>query len=794
MAKQILINFKGTDNVTKTAKAVETSVKRVGAQSTIMGNQIAFSASKTNKHLTDLGSQLRYMSLVAGLAAAGAVSVAKSFITAARDMQDAQLKLGVFAVSQGVSMDAATQAAQNLYATGLIPLTDASTALSNLLATGMGLDKATKLTNTFLDAIVVAKESINDTFGDALVKATLGVRIFQERQIDATGINTRLDQVYRAHGKTINVVSTNLTNAQKWQAIYNFYMKEGARFTGAADLASQTLSGTMSKLSANFVIMKATLGNALLPAFGTLTEMLRSAAVHITQFAEKFPALASIVIVGTLALTVFVAVLAGLGALIPLVSSGFAGMAGIMGLFSAATLVATLKVVAITLAVGALVYLLLKVTGQWDKWTNTMKNLSQKILETINPMKKQGEEAAGMTAKMGKQIKKLQESIVLATRDFREGMAEWAKAHDETMKDLTKQVQDLDRAYKKTTDNIKKNFSDAMSSLTVDHARKTEDIQQQLAEEVSKGVWADQTKIRSLQKELKRENEDYAMAIAEKADNRDSDLKDEKATYDDKLSELQTRLAAELKLEQDNAKLVADARAWPILDEVEKRQRAYTERVQQLNDEIKEVRANATAEIAANDEVGDSIGGISNAMDVLAGKTQEPITKAQQLQIELDRAAARARLLGSAGYQAGNILKLTIQDLIDKYVKLGQTIYDAGLRADGLAGKIIDTLGGNVNRNISALGGFFSAAARQTGNFFSGLVGYANGGVVPGSPSTPVPIMAHGGETVIPYGKSAGAITININNPVVRDETDLRKIASMVSDVLTANQRFRHLT
>lgn len=885
MSKTILIDFKATDNVSKTAKTVENSVKRVGAQSTTMGSQMATSSQKATKHLTDLGSQLRYMSLVAGLAAAGAIAVAKSFITAAKDMQDAQLKLGVYAVSSGVSMDAATQAAQKLYSTGLIPLTDASTALSNLLATGMGLEKATKLTDTFLNAIVVGKESINDTFGEALVKATLGVRIFQERQIDATGINTQLNQVYKEYGKTINVVTTSMTNAQKWQAIYNFSMREGTRFTGAAELASQTLSGTMSKLSANMTIMKATLGASLVPAFSALSDMLRNAAAGITNFAQKFPAMSSIIIVGVLALTLTTAALAGLGAIIPLVTTGVKGLGKIFKLLNATSALVAGKIILITLAVGALVWGVLKLTGYWDKSMNAMKNLSQKIMETINPMKKQSVAVTEMNKKLAKQLKDIQQNIFLATRDFQEGMRKWADAHDKTISELTTDIKKLDKEYAKATKHIKDNFSNAMSSLQTDHARKTEDIQRQLAEEVSKGVWADQTKIRDLQRELKRENEDYSASIAEKATERDNDLVEEKDTYDEKLAELKKKLEAELKLETDNAELVRDARLWPILDEVKERRRAFTERITQLEDELAEANKTAAAEIASN-------GDISNSSNNMTTTATEAISKQKKLQTEINKTAERARVLSTSAGQAGLVLKLTVQELIDKYITLGQKIYEAGLKADGVWGKIIDTLGGNMNRNLSEIGTFMRTTVPD---FFSGLLGsdsapsasassapanqspalasaqtparikfptnslsfgssgstvsqlqqwlnkngysvgsvdgkygnatknavaqlqsslgttadgsygpntiskllskrpsgYRLGGVIPGSANTPVPIIAHGGETVLPAG--VAPVTININNPTVRDDSDIKKIADAVSAVLSSRQSFRHI-
>lgn len=788
MSKVILIDFKGTDNVSKTAKTVENSVKRVGAQSATMGSQVAASSSKANKHLTDLGSQLRYMSLVAGTAAYGVLSSAKSFVMAAKDMQDSQVKLGVYAVSQGESMDETAAAAQKLYQTGLIPLTDASTALSNLLATGMGLEKATNLTNTFLDAIVVGKESINDTYGEALVKATQGVRIFQERQIDATGINTRLNTVFKEYGDTINTTTADLTNAQRWQAIYNYYMKEGARFTGAAKLASETLSGTMSRLTANVTVMKAALGNALAPAFGLLADILKTVTIRITEFAQKSPELANILISGTAVVISLTAALAMLGAIIPLVKSGVSGLTNIMKIFSAATLLGSLKIIAITVAIGALLFMILKLTGYWDKMVSSMKNLSKKIQETINPVKDLGEEFSETSEKIAKQIKKINESMSLATREFREGMAEWTRDHDKTISDLKSQIRDLEDTYKSATKNIKDDFSKAMQSLSLDHARKTEDLIRQINEEESKGVWADESKIRDLKRELARENEDYALSIAEKKEDRDADIADEKKSYTDKLRKLKTELNEELALERKHAELVAEARTWPILDEIEKRQRAYDEKMIQLKDELAEVQQTASGEI-------DALGGIGDSLDAINSKYINTNKNIKNVQKETSELVKRTESLNTAGGQLGRALH-------DIFTEAAEDIRRCNTEVTNYIKKLKDPTFNNWLTKAAELLSFNDLYGNITTNikdFFKGLSGRADGGTV--TANTPYIVGESGPELFVPSNtgriipnNNLTSTVININNPVVRDEADIRKIAELVNDVLTSRQKFKHLT
>jgi len=74
---------------------------------------------------------------------------------------------------------------------------------------------------------------------------------------------------------------------------------------------------------------------------------------------------------------------------------------------------------------------------------------------------------------------------------------------------------------------------------------------------------------------------------------------------------------------------------------------------------------------------------------------------------------------------------------------------------------------------------------------------FKTGGIVPGLTNQAVPIIAHGGEKIIPAGEVANSegitITINMNNPIVREEEDLNKIARAVSNVLGRRQNFSRL-
>ncbi len=772
MPKTILIQLVAEDKASAQIKKTEKAVSDLGKNTKTSMDTATKATQDTMGQLESLGNRFRYLSLVTGVFAAASIGMAKSFIDSAKEMEAATLRLGVFAESTGQSMSKAKDIALDLADTGLVSVAEASTSLANLLATGMNLDTAQTLLKRMLDTAVLSKESLTDTFGKALEKSTLGIRILQERQVDAIGINFRADQVWRQYGKTIGKTSAQMTTQEKQMAIVNYLMKETERFVGGADLATQTFGGSLSKLSASFERMKAALGETLIPLVGTLSDTLSWVTKKIGELAQGNAALSSSLISGIVLFGTMTAAVATLGALVPMLLRGFKDLS-FAGLLAVATKGATALawLLGISAAMGGLIYLILKVTGQWDKWRNSISSLTERIKAAINPMAQLGDTTAEADAKIAKQIKKLQENIKLATRDYLEDMGKWAKKHDETVKDLRSQIKELETDYKIATDKIRKSFTDTMSDLSLSHTRKTEDLQREIDEEVSKGIWADQTRIRELKLALKRENEDYALSTEEKAANRDENLASEEEKLNDRLVKLQADLNKELELEKNNAALVAWARTQPFLDELKERTRAYEERIAQYREELAEIQSTSSAG-------ADALSKLTAAFSNVSGAANEPITKIQQLRDEAEKAKQKADSLGTAWGLAGLSIRTSIETYILPSLKTLATKLSETTAVKTVGGMQILPL------QIAKLG------IANIMNFFKSLLGFQYGGIIPGTPNQAVPIMAHGGETVLPYGTSP--ITININNPSVRDDQDIYRIADAVKQVISREQVLRH--
>ncbi len=776
MAQTILIELKAQDNASAQVKKTEQAVENLGKKTTKMTQDMGHGATDVMGQLDALGNRFRYMSIVVGTLAVGSVMMMKGLVDAAREGEQAFLKLGIFAVSMGEDMDATNKVARELAGTGLISVAEAAESLSSFLATGLGLQKSTDLMWTFLNSASVAKTVLTDTVGMALNKAAVGFRTLREVQIDNAGIQAVLNNVWKDYADTIGTTSKKLTESQKYEAMYIYYMKEGARFTGAATLVQNTFSGSLARLNAQFYQMKVSLGNTLIPLVGTLADLFTWVTSKISAFATSSSAMTSIVLVGVTALSVLAAAIAMVGAMLPMLVSGFV----VLNWTAIAPMIATGATVigvflGISVAIGTLTYFILKATGQWDKWKNTIASMPDKIKAMINPMSTLGKTTLEADEKLAKSLKTLQQNIKLATRDFQEGMSEWAKKHDETVTDLKKQIGDLEKEYKIATDKIRQSFTDTMSDLSLAHARKTEDLQREIAEEVSKGIWADQTRIRELQLSLKRENEDYARSGEVNLATKDEQLEEEQIKYEERLLKLKTQLDEELVLEKKHANEVAQARTWVILDEIEKRNRAYSERLVQYQDELIELQKNATGQVSAIDQVAAAAKNAADqanaGVDELARKTNAVKTKAEEF----------ANSWQSAGASVTRVITERIFPILES---LGSKITSVG-------NKIQTFLFGSLPTQVSTTYQPTNWSTSPMISFFRGLLGFQEGGIVPGATGQAMPILAHGGETVLPVG--ASPITVNINNPSVRSSSDITMLANAVKDVLSRQQMLRHL-
>ena len=64
-------------------------------------------------------------------------------------------------------------------------------------------------------------------------------------------------------------------------------------------------------------------------------------------------------------------------------------------------------------------------------------------------------------------------------------------------------------------------------------------------------------------------------------------------------------------------------------------------------------------------------------------------------------------------------------------------------------------------------------SANTAVDWFKDILGFANGGVVPGAAGEPRIVKAHGGETIVPANQSGGTMSVSISGTLFRDEEEM---------------------
>ncbi len=153
------------------------------------------------------------------------------------------------------------------------------------------------------------------------------------------------------------------------------------------------------------------------------------------------------------------------------------------------------------------------------------------------------------------------------------------------------------------------------------------------------------------------------------------------------------------------------------------------------------------------------------------------------------------------GVALGDIISNMIRGLFNVGMKLGEKLANAWQNSL----EFLKSLGTRIWDSLKGAFAFVRDTLKNTiRSIANGIIGFANR-LIPGS-RFDIPRLASGGivtkptlaligergpEAVVPLsqGGFGGPMTININNPIVREERDLRKIADSVSRVLMKQNR-----
>lgn len=236
--------------------------------------------------------------LVASGAVAGGFAIAmlafgtKSF-KAAAEVQQLDVALQALGSSTRYGYTQLALAVEQIEAVG-IRSTAAQRAVIKLAQSNVDLSEAQQLATIAQNLSVTA--SVNSA--DALNSLVFAITTGQTRMLRQIGITAGATEAFAIYGRTIGKSASDLTMAERRQAVLNLVLKEGAKVNGAYALAMQSPSKALQEMADNTRRLQEAVGKRLLAAFTkiilavfTLTDRFQKAANGTGAFSKYLDAM-----------------------------------------------------------------------------------------------------------------------------------------------------------------------------------------------------------------------------------------------------------------------------------------------------------------------------------------------------------------------------------------------------------------------------------------------------------------------------------------------------------------------
>lgn len=655
--------------------------------------------------------------------------------------------LGLNSVSQyflGQTRES-TEAAKQLSSDGLLPLADAATGLKNLLAAGYGLEDATRLMNAFKDSAAFGRQS-SLSFGEAVRSATEGVKNGNSILVDNAGVTKNLSVILTEAGYSAQDLQKASTDVGVRMAILNGIIRETNSQTGDAAKLTETAAGADARLAYQTDQLNVKVGN--------LANVIRKDAVNgLSTFISQNQN--AIISIGS-----------SVGAMVTFAAGAYGASKALGGLRVAMTLIARHPIVAVlTILAGVLAGFV--TSSLLSDVSDGMEDIGDNASASAGGM----EDASGAANELAKKLQDLDDQISKVNRDYRENLAQIVADHEQSIRDLTKQIKNENENYNAAVAERIAAFQKEQGEEEAEHGKKTKALQTQIDFLRKYNNASNQQKLSELQFALAQENAQYAKQTAERQAAFDTTAEKERLSYQQRLSENEARIAEETAVLTKHAEDVAGIRDVMLLDEIEMLKRSRDEQLKSLNQQ----KADA---VSSNKSAGSAAGAAFN----------------DEFKKWMDNVKKEAENAGSESgktfsQKLGDALRLSV----DNPKKFWSPMLKSFENAWGLVTGKMEVKNGQVVMKMSSGGGGGWATGGYTG---AGPANAVAGAVHRGeyvlrkdevdqSTGLPKPeaIAAYGG-TQMPSGGNTYEINLSISGAIVTSPQDQRRLAEVVGKKL----------
>ena len=218
-------------------------------------------------------------------AVAGLVKFMSSAIPVSLEFGNAMSKLSGAAARFGQDIGVARDAAISLSQDGLINTATAAEGLSRLMATGLNINQAVEIMNSYKDMAALGRSSSID-MNQAVLNLSQSFVTERSQLADNSGMWENYKDVIEVGAQALGKKVSQLNNAERTLAKYTGTLLVAQRAEGDAQRMSSTYQGSLARLSQSFFMLKVTVGTAVIPILNILANVLNFIAGIINKIAS----------------------------------------------------------------------------------------------------------------------------------------------------------------------------------------------------------------------------------------------------------------------------------------------------------------------------------------------------------------------------------------------------------------------------------------------------------------------------------------------------------------------------
>lgn len=552
----------------------DSDVKRVQASANSLAENLENSAKNTEKSAKQASSGLDDLKdSIAGVVAAAAslhtvASGISTVVDAYSQYESAMNGATAVARATGNSVSESMQIIKDATADGLVTESDAATAVKNLEVYGLTAQQTAQMLQVLTNAAVYNRQS-HYTVSEAVRVTTDGIRQELSTLADAAGVTKNIAQMQDDYARSIGKTYDSLTKEEKVMGTYIGFMNEASIFAGNAAEYSTTLAGSQDQLRQAITKVEQSLGS-MFSMFAPIISGIASFINSNRELVVGLAAAAAVIIGGG-------GIVIAIRTVIPLIASLSASIGGLLGPLG--------LLIGLGTAVGVVAATSASNFGDYS-------SSADEASASTNNLAGETQGLGATSGKTQKQLAKLQKQIDELHRDYARDLKKIKDKHEETIADLTRQIENANADYIRAVDERNAAFNVTEDEEKRKHQEKVDALTQQLNFLQRYNNKYNQEKLAQVQFALGKEQSLYEKETANRKAELDIQNAADKSRLDQRLAETQKELDEELAFMNKHRDELNSVRDVILLDEIESLKERRDESLANLQEQIAD---NATA-------------------------------------------------------------------------------------------------------------------------------------------------------------------------------------------------------